>query len=285
MLAEGVGPGAAAAAPSAESWNAEALLADFQLRLEVFEGPLHLLLTLIRRERLEIGRVALVEVTGQYLAYIERLATVDPHALAAFCEVAATLMLLKSRSLLPRAPEEDEGDEAAHDLVERLRAYSRFRAAADRLGHRERGGLRAYVRPPVPPSLPPAQRAAEIGVADLAKAFQEALAEMLQAAPAEPAVEALSLPKPRVRLSLRYQEIRDLLRHRGRIAFREALLGQRLDREYVLVSFLAVLELLRRRLARAVQEEVFAEIYLQARETEEGWTAEVADLEGDDGLA
>lgn len=268
--------------PTTDAWGAEALLADFEVHLDVFDGPLHLLLTLVRRERLAIGRVALVQVTGQYLAYLERLETVDPQGLAAFCEVAATLMVLKSRSLLPRPPDDDGTEDEGQDLVDRLRAYSRFRAAADRLGRRERGGLRAFVRPAVVPDLPPRQRSADLGVADLARAFQEALAELAQAAPAPEEDAAVALPRPRVRLSVRYQEIRDLLRARGRISFLEALLGQRQDREYVLVSFLAVLELLRRRLVGAVQEQVFGEIYLQARVSEEGWTADLRDEDGFD---
>lgn len=270
-----------AAEPSgaADPWGAEALSPGFSVRLEHYEGPLHLLLTLIRRERLAIDTLALASVTGQYLAYLGRLDAVDPRAVAAFCEVASTLMLIKSRSLLPRPPVDDATDEEAMDLVERLRAFKRFRAAAERLGSRERVGLRAFVRSAGPPTLTPDLRAGELDVRDLAAAFQRALAEAraAEAAAAATSGPVMGPPRPRVRLSERFREIKDLLRRQGRVTFREALFGARIDREYVLVSFLAVLELLRRRVVRATQDTVFGDIALEARTDFDGWGTDISD--------
>jgi len=262
-----------------EPGGGESLDRGFMVRLEAYEGPLHLLLTLIRREKLAIDTLALAAVTGQYLTYLGRLDEVDPAAIAAFCEVASTLMLIKSRSLLPRPPVEEGGDDEALDLVERLRAFKRFRAVAERLGSRERVGLRAFVRSAGPPPLTPSLRAGELDVRDLAKAFQRALTEARAAEEAaiRASGQAMSPQRPRVRLSERFREIRDLLRLRGRITFRDALFGARSDREYVLVSFLAVLELLRRRVVRATQDAVFGDIELEARVDVDGWSTDIAD--------
>ncbi len=234
----------------------------YRVRLAVFEGPLDLLLTLIRREQLDITAVALAQVTDQYVAHVSRLAACDPDELAAFCEVASTLMLIKSRALLPRppAPEPDE-DADAMLLVERLRAYRQFKQAAAVLQQREHGGLRAFVRSAPPPDLPPRLDPSGVSLADLVAAFEAALAEVEVEPPPPPA----GVAPPRLRLADRFADIRELLRRQGRVTFREALLGARRDREYVVVSFLAVLELLRRGWVRATQPELFGEIVLELR--------------------
>ena len=247
--------------------------AAYPVVLEVFEGPLDLLLTLIRREQLDITSVALAQVTDQYLAHLSRLEAIDAGAIAEFCEVAASLMLIKSRALLPRtvAPD-DETDEDAQALVEQLRAYRRFKQVAEDLGHRERAGLRAFVRTAPPPDLKPEIKPGEASVADLAAAFEAALAQLLVEAEPEAAAEP-PVERRQIRLGDRFREIRGLLASRGRVSFREILLGERRDREFVIVSFLAVLELLRRRFIRAVQTELFGDIDLEARPEAEGWQA------------
>ena len=107
----------------------------YRVNLPVFEGPLGLLLSLIEREELDITKVSLAQVTDQYLAYLEQIEQVRPEILADFLVVAAKLILIKSQALLPRPPvispegEADVGD----DLVEQLRMYKQFKAAAAQL--------------------------------------------------------------------------------------------------------------------------------------------------------
>jgi segregation and condensation protein A len=240
--------------------------AHHHVKLEVFEGPLDLLLTLIQRRSLDVTTVALAQVTEQYLAYLATLEEIDPGALAEFCRVAATLIVIKSRALLPAAsggPEEEE-DADAEELAERLRAYRRFRGAADRLGSREKSGLRAFVRVAPPPDLPPRVEPGDVSAADLAAALRATLAESERRAP-EPEVEVPGVRPHPVRLSTRLAAIRRLLDDRRRVSFREVLTGDRRDREFIIVSFLAVLELLRRRYVRCLQEELFGEIVLELR--------------------
>ena len=238
----------------------------YRVDLEVFEGPLDLLLTLIRRESLQITEVALAKVTAGYLRYLEKLEVIDVSGLADFCDTAATLMLIKSRALLPRPPEDDldeEGD--AQELVERLKAYRHFKRTAERLGERQSGGIRAYARVAPTEAAPPAR--GEIEPSDLATAFQDALAEAEREALEEVQEQPDLLPQ-RVRLIDRFNGIRDVLLQKKRITFREVILGGRPKgaepREFVIVSFLALLELLRRFAVAVRQDDLFGEIEIEA---------------------
>jgi segregation and condensation protein A len=244
----------------------------FRVALPVFSGPMDLLLTLIRRERLEISELALAKVTDQFLTYLRGIEAIDPDAVASFCDVAATLMLIKSRSMLPReTADADVEDADAQALLERLRAYRRYKEVAGQLGEREQAGARAYVRIAPPPESQPELKPGEVSLSDLAKAFEQALADV-EVEP-EPDAGESAPTAPRVRLRDRFREIREALISRGRISFREVLVGERRDREYVIVSFLAVLEMLRRRFLRAVQTDLFGDIELEARPEIDGWDA------------
>ncbi len=237
--------------------------AAFEVELEVFHGPLDLLLTLIRRQALDITTVALAKVTGQYLAYMATLQEIDSGALAAFCEVASTLLLIKSRALLPSAAESAEEldeDLEAVELVERLRAYKQLHRVAEELGRREQAGLRVYGRVAGPPDIAPPLAPGEVSIEALVAALEAALAQVEP--DAEPATDPALRPHA-VQLGDRLSHLQRLIQSRGRITFGEALGGGGRDREFIIVSFLAVLELLRLRWLRAVQDEVFGEIALE----------------------
>src|SRR5512136_316516 len=117
--------------------------ASYQVALPVFEGPLDLLLHLIEREELDITQVSLAQVTQQFLDYVTQASIQDPDRLVDFLVVAAKLLLIKSRALLPRPPtaalraEED----IEHDLVQQLLEYRKFREAAGWLGSLQALGL------------------------------------------------------------------------------------------------------------------------------------------------
>lgn len=250
-------------------------MTDYQVTLEVFEGPLDLLLALVRRAALDVSTLSLARVTHDYLDYLSRLEEIDPGALAEFCETASILLLLKSQTLLPRPPEAqlDEEEDDADLLAQRLREYRRFRDAADHLAERHQRGLRAYVRVAAPVEVAPRLDPGEVSVAELAAAFEAALAEALDRETDEERPAAV-LPH-RYRLSERLREIGELLLARRSVSFHELLVGDHLDREYIIVSFLAVLELLRRSAVRAVQEELFGRISIELRpETAERWLRE-----------
>lgn len=245
--------------------------AGFVVRLPEFEGPLDLLLTLIQRASLDISLIALARVTDSFLHYMGALEAIDAGEIAEFCDVAGTLMVIKSRTLLP-APPGDEPDEDADaaELLERLHAYGKLRKAAEALGQREAAGYRAYPRAAPPPEVaPPPPAPGEASADVLAAAFRAAMAEARLMADAA-GDEAGTAPRPHpVRLAERFEALRGLLLARRRLTFREVVLGGCppgvSPREFVIVSFLALLEMLRRWAVSVRQSELFGEIFIEAQ--------------------
>jgi len=128
----------------------------FPVDLPVYQGPLDLLLQLIEREELDITKVALAQVTDQYLAYVREMEQHDLANIADFVIIAARLLLIKSEALLPRPPqrapgEEDPGEELARQLI----LYKKYKEIGEILRHREDEGLRTFLRTAAPPKADP----------------------------------------------------------------------------------------------------------------------------------
>ncbi len=231
------------------------LSASRPVRLPVFEGPLDLLLQLIEREELDITAVSLVQVTDQYLAAIEEMERREMADLAAFLVVAAKLVLIKSRALLPGRPAAEEGVEVAADLVQQLEQYRRFKRVAQGLAERTEEGLRAYVRV-APARDAPAWYDLE-GVT--LEALLAAAQEMLDALPAQPVGEVIA--PVTVTVADQMARIRERLGRRGRVSFREVL-SEAANRVEVIVTLLAVLELIKQDRVRVHQEGMFGPILI-----------------------
>ena len=232
----------------------------FALRLPVFEGPLELLLHLIEREELDITEVSLVAVTGQYLEHLRRRDRIDLGAVAGFVAVGARLLLLKSRALLPR-PEAgpDSGDEERDpgDLLEALREYRRYRAAAEHLRGLEDERRTAYRRETPPPEVPPGAGLDGVTAGALLALFREALERL-------PREEPEAGPAPQtVRLEDRMRRLVRRLAGGAPLRFAD-LVAAASTRVEVIVDFLAVLELVRAGYAEARQDGAFGEIELAA---------------------
>lgn len=227
---------------------------EYRVQLEVFEGPLDLLLQLIERQELDITKVALAQVTDQYLAHLEELPERRLEDLAEFLVVAAKLLQIKSESLLPRPPErqsdeEDPGEALARQLI----LYRQFKRAAAVLGSREQAGLQSYLR-----VANDAPRATEV---DLGGIGLEQLREaMLEALAGFPELEEAVEP-PRVLIVDKIEAIVQSLSSGESIGFLSLLqtADTRLD---VVVLFLAVLELIKTSEIRATQEVPFGDISL-----------------------
>ncbi|MBC7224940.1 MAG: segregation/condensation protein A [Anaerolineae bacterium] len=234
----------------------------YRVQLEVFEGPLDLLLTLIEREELDITVVSLAKVTGQYLEYIQRLERVHPQMLAEFLVVAAKLLYIKSLALLPRpeSPEEEEEEEdVGQELVQQLQEYRRYRDIARLLQERLEAGMRAYVRIAPPPTLESTSfRLEGVTLEDLLQAAQEAFA----VAPPAPDVSEVVSPLV-VTVEDQMALIRSRLRQSPRVAFRSLLRHSR-NRTDVIVTLLAILEMARRFEVALHQDEPFGEIWIEA---------------------
>jgi segregation and condensation protein A len=229
-------------------------LANYQLHLPTFEGPLDVLLGLIERERLEISELSLVTVTDGFLGYINSLDDAPPALLAEFAGVAARLLVLKSRALLPR-PEVVEAEPDIDDLAHQLREYQRAKQVAESFRQLEQAGLRTFVRPPV--TELPAPRIVLIPppVGHLRRALVRTLARVR----AEPEVAAL---RKVVTIGEMLERLRNqIARVRGRTSFHE-MIGSN-ARDDTVVGFIALLALWRRGEVHVEQAGLFEDIHVQ----------------------
>ena len=250
--------------------SVEALLADdYKVDLEVFEGPLDLLLYLIRREEVDIYDIPIEKIAAQYLAYLDVMRMLDLNIAGEFLVMAATLMMIKSRMLLPvesRSAEEENEEEWVDprlDLVRQLIEYKKFKDAAGQLLELEALQSEAFAfggAGPVFEKEPEdaGQALGDIGLFDLLTAFQEVLAR----APMEP----LGHLEP-IRWSVpdKMEAILSLTKAGRHIAF-STLFNPESNRGEVIVTFLALLELLRLRQIALQQNDAFHEILIMPAE-------------------
>ena len=236
--------------------------AGYVIHLENFEGPLELLLYLIERQELDITAVSVAQVTDQYLEYIARAENVSPALMADFIAMAARLLQIKSRALLPRPAESEEGEEEdpAELLAQQLRAYRQFREVAKYLSQREREHLRAYIRTAPPPTIERPPTPGEVSLADLLAALRRALEEH------EPEPELTVVTPYPVTIQDKIGELRTLLRTHRRIDFTQLLRKSR-HRQEIIVSFLAVLELLKQGEILIRQDKLFGPIIIEPAPT------------------
>ncbi|MBI3976601.1 MAG: segregation/condensation protein A [Chloroflexi bacterium] len=226
----------------------------YQLRLPTFEGPLDLLLQLVERRQLDVSTVSLAAVTEQYIEHLASLEPLDLDAWSGFLVVAARLLLLKSRSLLPQPPVEvAAGPEAADDLVRQLAEHCRFRPVVAFLRAREESGLRSYPRvvpapAPSPPALLPGTPA------DLLAAYRRALARR-EPPPTIIRPAAISVAEQVERIAAALAA--------GRTLTFSELLAETPGRAGAVAGFLAVLDLVRRGSAAVEQAETFGEIVVR----------------------
>ncbi len=245
---------------------------QYRVELSVFNGPLDLLLHLIEREELDITAVSLVQVTGQYLDQVRQLGEEQLEGLIDFISIGARLLLIKSRALLPRPlvlpGDEVEEEDPTEALLRQLRAYKRFKTAAQWLDGRQRRGLRTYLRVAPPPQVEGHLDLTGVDVNTLLTALHAVLSRT------EVRESALSVAQPRT------LTIEDQLRRlrarvgRGRaFLFNDVLINPR-DRTEVAVTLLALLELIKRREVSASQSTLFGPIEIAAAGSETVTAAE-----------
>jgi segregation and condensation protein A len=248
-----------------------------QFKLPDFEGPLDLLLQLIEHRELDITKVSLAAVTDQYLDLVATPGTVDLSRLADYLVIAARLILIKSRLLLPHADELTPGSEedVGEALARQLREYRMFKRAAVFLRDRTRAGLHSYRRFAPPPRPQPSTWKLEgVDADDLVHALETALL-------ARPGLPQGTLEVPlRVSIEQKIRAIVDLTLQSARVHF-SRLLQQANSRVEVIVTFLAVLELIKLRKIDAQQDRLFGEIVLLRRD--ESALAAAPDSEQDAG--
>jgi segregation and condensation protein A len=261
--------------------QAELFSEDYKVNLDVFEGPLDLLLYLIRREELDIYDIPIGRVTGQYMEYLDLMRQLNLDVAGEFIVMAATLMVIKSRMLLPverRVTEEGTDEEWVDprlDLVRQLIEYKKFKDAAGRLGQYELYAQESFKygggRPVFKKTSADAAGALEsVDIFDLLTAFQNVIARMNEAKPGELKGARWSVPdKMDMVLKRSHSE--------GRMSF-SRLFNEESPRGEVIVTFLALLELLRQHRIVVYQNAAFHEItILPSYETPEGLPLETPD--------
>ncbi len=228
----------------------------YTVQTPVYEGPLDLLLQLIERAELDITTLALAQVTDQYLEYMHRM-DVAADEMSAFLVVAAKLLQIKSEALLPRPPVREPGEESMGEtLVQQLKVYRRFKELARWLEEREARGWRSYLRVAVPPRVESHLDLSGLTPADLLAA----LAALTNIETKKQALGTVIAP-PRITIRERIAHIAQILKSRGEAPFR-ALFGEAPTRLEVVVTFLALLELVKRYRVLVRQESLFGEIHL-----------------------
>lgn len=227
--------------------------------LEAFEGPLDLLLYLIRKQNIDILDIPVADITRQYMSYVELMKSVHLELAAEYLVMAAMLAEIKSRMLLPRDPKvEAEEEDPRAELIRRLQEYERFKAAAEDLDALPRVGRELHV-----PELPaPDARARtlvpEVSLEDLLQALSEVMhrAELF---------ESHQITQEPLSTRERMSNVLEQLRQNSGFLDFSALFRLEEGRLGVVVTFLAVLELVKESLIELVQNEAFAPIHVRTR--------------------
>ncbi|MFB3816794.1 MAG: ScpA family protein [Candidatus Methylomirabilales bacterium] len=231
----------------------------FQVKLQAFEGPLDLLLHLIREHQIDILDIPIARITDEYLRTLAMMQELDLDVAGEFLVMAATLIHIKSRMLLPpeEAPEGEEAEEAdpRAELVDRLLEYQRFKEAAQTLGVLEGEQLLLHRRGAPAPALE-VEGPLEIPLLDLLRAFRDVLRRAPAAGPVEIRAEELNVGQRLVLLV-------DRLAQESPLPFDRLFEGQ-VRRVEIIVTFLALLEALRRGMAKARQSEPHGPIMVYA---------------------
>jgi segregation and condensation protein A len=236
----------------------------YQVRLPAFEGPLDLLLQLIEREKLDISSISLAQVADQFLAYVRELEQISADTLADFLVVAARLVWIKSHLLLPqptRPGDAEPEEDPAEALARQLREYKRFKDAASALRTIEESGYHTYLRAAPPPEFERHLVTDSAALVELLAAAQAALAVMAPGLPPE-SIDGMVVP-----FTLTIHDQIGLI-HRATAGNRgvtfQSLLQRAHHRVEIIVTLLAVLELIKRRQIEVTQAQPFGEIVISA---------------------
>jgi segregation and condensation protein A len=236
----------------------------YRLQLPAFEGPLDLLLHLIRKHKIDIYDIPIMMVTEQYTAYLEAMEQLDLDIAADYIYMAALLIHIKSRMLLPRDIEAEElSDDPRSELVERLLEYQRFKAVAESFSETDVIRLHVWSRPPgkAPEAEPATVDMSEVSLFDLVDAFRNALVKYRHDHPAP-----MELRASAHKVSEKMKELLDELVVRSPIRLQWYLEGR--QRGELVAIFLGMLELVRLGGVRLAQGEAFSEILVHRTERE-----------------
>lgn len=225
---------------------------SYKVKLEIFEGPLDLLLYLIKKNEVDIYSIPIAVITEQYLEYIEMMKTLNLDIAGEFLLMAATLVHIKSRMLLPpseETEEEEEGEDPRGELVRRLLEYQRYKDAASVLENRIVLGRDVFARGP----LPLEGMEEEVGLLDVSIfTLMEALKDVLERAPKEVVVD---VTVEKTTITDKINLIMEFLEEKRGITF-YSLFPTGVKRADIILTFLALLELVRMRMVKVYQSQM-----------------------------
>lgn len=243
--------------------SARPMESDYKVKLEIFEGPLDLLLFLIKRDEIDIYDISIERITKQYLEYLQAFKELNVDLAGEFVVMAANLIYLKSRSLLPvdqQPPDEEaEEDDPRWELIRQLIEYKKFKEAAaqlhareleqERMFARDGGSAAALAETPL--------RLGEVGIFQLINAFQNVIKRV------EAREDLREIFGEHFTVSEKIDIILRRVADGGRLRFSE-LFGEIVSRVEIVVTFLALLELIRLKQIQATQPDPFGEIEIAA---------------------
>ncbi len=228
-----------------------------QIKLQQFEGPLDLLLTLIEQQELDITKISLAQVTEQFLVFVKQLEQIDATELADYLTIAAKLLVIKSKAILPTLEVEETEEEGEEDLTEKLLAYKQFKEAAKYFKNLDSRGLQSFTRTSVfserihffpDPGVTP-------------EVLKNAVGKIVAALK-----ELDNLPKAKVREAVSIQEkIANLqLQLAGQIETKMSdLISGAKNKEEIIITFLALLELVKQRMFTIDQNNLFTDFTIK----------------------
>jgi segregation and condensation protein A len=226
----------------------------YQVHLAHFEGPLDLLLHLIRRDKINIYDIPVSHITREYLSYIEIMQELKLELAGEFFVMAATLMRIKARMLLPRRLEEEE-DDPREELVQNLLEYRKFKEVASQFAEKEHDRRLTFTRPSSDPPVESLEKPSiDVSIFDLVDAFKKVMEELKEQVSYRIEKEAFTIEE-------KVNFINDTIRSRSEVLFTE-LFGGRTDRMEIIVTFLAILEMIRLGDLRAKQMSDGSDIWI-----------------------
>jgi segregation and condensation protein A len=232
---------------------------SYRVKLEIFEGPLDLLLYLIKKDEIDIYDIPIARITEQYLGYLDLMQELDISVAGDFLVMASTLIYIKSKTLLPPEPkvdgEEDLGEDPRAELIERLLEYQKFKSASQMLYSRGEIESACYTRGP----LETDSNNPEVSTTlfDLLRVFREVLKR------AEAQIE-MEIARDEITIAEKLAQIHAMLEEMERISVRELFEMSRSKRELI-ITFLALLELVKEWKIYLTQIEPFGDIFASRR--------------------
>lgn len=238
---------------------------SYIVHLELFEGPLDLLLHLVKVNEIDIYEIPIAQITNQYLEYIDMMEELNINLESEFLVVAATLIYLKSCELLPPPPGEEyeQVEDLKAEFTRRLVEYQAFKAAAENLSKKDKDLIGIFVRPPMPPQkiiTDTGEELFEVRLFDLLAAFKEVLEKLSIR-------KEIKLTAQRYHVEDKIAHIKNLLESNETISL-VSLFGESRNKAEAITFFLAMLEMIKEKYVMCVQKSLFSDILItKYRET------------------